>query len=296
MVVPFGSLNFSTLPMPGWNHCSVRSRCLRSLNGRLIAAKSEFGATSNDRPVHCAFDPSSSWTTSWPSLEARKARPRLALGEHQAVHLRVVVDGAHRDRGSRTWRDQFFVPGSWCFLLVERLEFSCRRLRRSRTCAAAARRRSGTGTPAPWSCGWRAGPSRALGSASVSLSLKVNVVAVDLDLAVALDDVQHGGGRAPRHGDGFARPQHDRREAQHRHALAPGLRIDVGELHQLALGRDLGERDQRLAHLLPRIAQQRIAGAARRRASDRAPGRRGGSATATNPARCGSTCGSPSTA
>ena len=60
MVVPFGSLNFSTLPMPGIESLLSSFAMPSSLNWRLIAAKSEFGATSNDSPVHCAFDPSSS--------------------------------------------------------------------------------------------------------------------------------------------------------------------------------------------------------------------------------------------
>ena len=93
MVVPFGSLNFRTLPIPGIE--SLLSSFVYALVGQLpthvgeVRIRPHFerqpGALRARAPVKPDHE--------LPDLAREEGAVVLAFGQHQSVHLGVVVDG-----------------------------------------------------------------------------------------------------------------------------------------------------------------------------------------------------------
>jgi hypothetical protein len=104
---------------------------------------------------------------------------------------------------------------------------------------------------------------------------EVELDAVDKRPALALDDMKDGRRRASPRLQRFARPQHERREPQHRHAVVSSLGIDISELNRVAAIDDRREVVERRARVVPRESLQRIAVA---RAVQRTEGREARSA------------------
>ena len=92
-VCPSDPWNFSTLPIPGIESLLNSLAMPWSSSWRLIAAKSEFGGHFERQAGALRVRALVELNDKLTDLGSEKGAARLALGEHQPVHLRVVVDG-----------------------------------------------------------------------------------------------------------------------------------------------------------------------------------------------------------
>ena len=93
MVVPLGSLNFRTLPIPGMESLLSSFAMPWSDNCRHMSAKSEFGRHFERQLGASRARAAVKSDDELPDLAREEGAVFLAFGEHESVHLGVIVDG-----------------------------------------------------------------------------------------------------------------------------------------------------------------------------------------------------------